>query len=193
MKVKAKANYIKMSPRKVRLVATAIRGMQIGKALDQLAFTQKNAVLPISKLLHSAIANAENNFELDKNNLFVEEITVNEGPTLKRFMPRARGRATPVRKRTSHIGIVLGELVDSGDIKAKKQKIDEPVKLGAAIKENEGIIIKDKKADKKKGEELTEKGKVIVDPRGEGKGKHTKIEGSSNKGFSSRIFRRKSG
>ena len=113
MEVKAKAKYIRMSPRKVRLVADVVRGLAVEKAMDQLVFVKKHAVRPIEKLLNSAVANAENNFELEKKNLYIKEIKINEGPTLKRWKPRARGRATPIRKRTSHIDIVLAELVES--------------------------------------------------------------------------------
>jgi len=197
MEVKAKVKYIKISSRKVRLVVDVIRGLKIDKALDQLNFLNKKAVRPIEKLINSAVANAENDFELEKDNLFIKEIKVNEGPTLHRWKPRARGRATPIRKRTSHIYLVLGELVESGKTEAKKQKLEAPLKLDAKPKEDEGVKIKDKKssfakATEDKDEEET--GKKIIDPRGEGKGKHTKTEGGAGKkGFGSKFFRRKSG
>ena len=197
MEVKAQVKYIKISPRKVRLVANVIRGLRLDKALDQLSFLNKKAVRPVEKLINSAAANAENNFELEKDNLFIKEIKVNEGPTLHRWKPRARGRATPIRKRTSHIYLALGELVESGKIKPKKQKIEAPVKLGKKPKEDEGVKVKDKKTSsakitKDKAEE--EKDKKIIDPRGEGKGRPTKIEGGAKKkGFGSKFFRRKSG
>ena len=192
MEVKAKVKFIKISPRKVRLVADVIRGLEVNKALDQLSFLKKQAVKPIMKLIDSAVANAENNFELKKNNLLIKEIKVDEGPTLHRWMPRARGRATPVRKRTSHVSLVLAELVESGKKKAKKQKVEAPIKLGEKPKENEGVKVKSKDSGEKTSQEGSkeEKGKKIVDPRGEGKGKNTKVEG---KGFSAKVFRRKSG
>ncbi|RLC38325.1 50S ribosomal protein L22 [Candidatus Falkowbacteria bacterium] len=197
MEVKATVKYIKISPRKVRLVVDVIRGLKVDKALDQLNFLNKKAVRPIEKLINSAVANAENNFELEKDNLFIKEIKVNEGPTLHRWKPRARGRATPIRKRTSHICLALGELVESGEIKAKKQKLEAPVKLGVKPKEDEGVKIKDKKTAPAKGADdkhEEETGKKIIDPRGEGKGKYTKIEGGAKKkGFGSKFFRRKSG
>jgi len=194
MEVKAQVKYIKISPRKVRLVVDVIRGLKIDKALDQLNFLNKKAVRPIEKLINSATANAENNFELEKDNLFIKEIKVNEGPTLHRWKPRARGRATPIRKRTSHICLVLGELVESGKTKAKTQKLEAPVKLGVKPKEDEGVKIKDKKEKKEVIEKEEETGKKIVDPRGEGRGKHAKIEGGAGKkGFGSKFFRRKSG
>lgn len=195
MEVKAKAKYIRMSPRKVRLVADVIRGLGFDKAMEQLMHNKKLAAKPIIKLLKSALANAENNFELKKDNLFVKIITVDEGPTLKRWMPRARGRATPIRKRTSHIEIILGELVDSGEKAGKKPEVEAPIKLGEKQKENKGVKIKDKKDGQKAAEkgDRKESGKKIVDPRSEGKGKHTKIEGKGQDGFVNKIFRRKSG
>ncbi len=107
MEIKAKARFIRMSPRKVRLVIDLIRGMHVDKALTQLRFVNKLAVEPVSKLLNSAIANATNNFQLDANTLYIKSITADGGPTLHRSTPRAFGRATPIRKRTAHISIVL--------------------------------------------------------------------------------------
>ena len=171
MEIKAKAKYIKVSSRKTRLVVDVIRGLEVQKALEQLKFINKRVTEPIIKLVNSVIANAENNFELEKDNLFIKEIRVDEGPTLKRWKPRARGRATPIRKRTCHISIVLGEIKDSGKVKAKKQKIDDPIKLGEKNS-------KDKKVN------LVNKSKE----------KNTKIKSKdTKKGFSEKIFRRKSG
>lgn len=107
--VKAKLNYMRRSARKVRLVADLIRGKTLLEARENLKFTPKNSALVLEKLLKSAEANAKNNLGLKPENLFVKEIKVDEGPTLKRFMPRAFGRAYPLRKRTSHITLVLGE------------------------------------------------------------------------------------
>ena len=193
MEVKAKAKHIKISPRKVRLVLDLIRGMEVNKALDQLKFINKRAAGVIVKLINSAVANAENNFDLDKDNLIIKAITGNEGPTLKRWKPRARGRATPIRKRTTHINLVLDEITPSGKSGPKKQKIEAPVKLGTKPKEAEGVKVKEDKSKSKSKTEKAEKGKQIHDPRGEGKGKHAKIEGKSEKGFAGKIFRRKSG
>lgn len=196
MEVKAKVKHIRISPRKVRLVADLVRGMGVEKAIDQLNFTNKWAKRPIKKLIESAIANATNNFELEESNLFIKEIKVDEGATLKRWMPRAHGRATPLRKRTSHISLVLGEIKDSGEKKAKKQKVEAPVKLGETPKEDKKEAKKDAKKvtnkNSKDKDEKSEKGKDIVDPRSEGRGGHTKAEGSS-KGFAGKVFRRKSG
>ena len=119
MEVKAKVKFIRMSPIKMRLVTNLIKKMPVAKALDQLQFINKLAARPVAKLIESAIANAEHNFELAKDNLFIKEITVNQGPTLKRWAPKAHGRATPIRKRTSHVNLILGEIKASGVVAAK--------------------------------------------------------------------------
>ena len=107
--VTARANYIRMSPQKVRLVADLIRGRAVGEALNLLQNQPKRASRVLLKLLRSAVANAEQREDLDPDTLVVETITVDGGPVLKRFRPRALGRATPIRKRTSKILVVLAE------------------------------------------------------------------------------------
>lgn len=112
-----------MSPRKVRLAIDLIRGLKVDKALAQLRHLQKEAKRPVLKLLQSAIANAKNNFKIDKDTLRIKSVWVDGGPILYRSMPRAMGRATPIRKRTTHLTIVLeGE---SDDKKTKKDKKEE--------------------------------------------------------------------
>ena len=106
--VKATARYIRMSPRKVRLIADLILGKETTKAQVQLDFAVKAAALPMLKLLKSAIANAQTK-KLATDKLYVKQITVDGGPTLKRSRARAFGRAAPIRKRTCHITIVLAE------------------------------------------------------------------------------------
>ncbi len=194
MEVKAKLKNLRMSARKVRLVVDVVRGLKIDKALDSLNFLKKEAAKPVAKLINSGIANALNNFNLDKDNLFVREIKVDEGSVLRRWMPKAHGRATPVRKRSCHIILVLGELKDSGDVKPKMQKAEAPIKLGHKEKENEGVKIKKSEKDDKVSKDMAdEKGKEIVDPSMEGRRGHSKIEGGSHKGFVGKMFRRKSG
>jgi large subunit ribosomal protein L22 len=108
--MKASATHIRISPRKVRMVVDTVRGKSVSQALSILGFTRKKAALPVQKLLKSAVANAvENGGINDVETLVIDRIMVDEGPTLKRYMPRARGRATPIRKRTSHIRILLRE------------------------------------------------------------------------------------
>ncbi len=108
--MKASVTSVRISPRKVRMVVDAVRGKSVSQAMGILAFTRKKAAQPVQKLLKSAVANAvENDGVDDVDNLIIDRIAVDEGPTLKRFTPRARGRATPIRKRTSHIRIALRE------------------------------------------------------------------------------------
>ncbi len=107
--IKANLRYFRLSPRKVRLAANLIAGLKTDAALKQLMFSRKRSASAIAKLLKSAISNAKNNFKLDPANLYVKEIRVDEGPVLKRYMPRARGRAAIIKKRSSHISLVLSE------------------------------------------------------------------------------------
>jgi large subunit ribosomal protein L22 len=106
---RAKLSYARISSRKVKIVIDLIRNKSVGEALAILKFTPKAGAEIVEKLLLSAIANAENNHEMDVEKLYVAEIFANQGPTLKRIMPRAKGRAFRIRKRTSHITVVLKE------------------------------------------------------------------------------------
>jgi|SRR5690625_1136824 len=109
MQAKAVAKTVRIAPRKVRLVIDLIRGKEVGEAIAILRHTNKGASPVIEKLIKSAMANAEHNYEMDAEGLVVSEAYVNEGPTLKRFRPRAQGRASAINKRTSHITVVLTE------------------------------------------------------------------------------------
>jgi large subunit ribosomal protein L22 len=114
--VKAELKNYRQSPRKVRMVVDVIRGKKVKEALNVLTLTTKRSSLPIKKLVESAIANAKHNFNLESADLFVKEISVNEGVTMYRSMPRARGSSDPIRKRTSRVLVILDEL------KSKKTK-----------------------------------------------------------------------
>lgn len=105
----ATAKTVRIAPRKVRLVTDLIRGKSIGEAISILKFTPNGAATAVEKVLMSAIANAEHNYDLDLESLYVSEAFANEGPTMKRFRPRAKGSASPINKRTSHITIVVSE------------------------------------------------------------------------------------
>jgi ribosomal protein L22 len=105
--VRASARYVRVAPRKARHLADQIRGLPIEDARSLLRFSPRGAAQDVSKLLDSAAANAENNYELIADDLMITEIHVDEGPTLKRYRPRALGRATPINKRTSHISLAL--------------------------------------------------------------------------------------
>jgi large subunit ribosomal protein L22 len=125
MDVHAIAKFIRMSPRKVRLVTGMLRGLNVDAARTQLAFLPKAAALPVLKVLNSAVANAVNNFQLDENSLSIKAATADQGPALKRWRARAMGRAAPIKKRTSHITIVL---TDGKAVTGKKpaEKVVEP-------------------------------------------------------------------
>ncbi len=110
MRVKAHSRYVRQSPYKVRRVLDLVRGLPVEEAEDVLRLTQRGAAVPISKTLKSAVANAEHNHALDAEDLYISEAFADEGPTLKRFRPRARGRATRIDKRTSHITIVVDDM-----------------------------------------------------------------------------------
>jgi large subunit ribosomal protein L22 len=118
MEVKAYLRFLRMSPRKVRLVVDTIRGLSVAAAETKLHFVPKLASEPVLKLLLSAVANANHNFHLQKEDLYVKSIVADGGPTLKRFRARAFGRAAPIRKRTTHITIVLA---DKKDMPAKAE------------------------------------------------------------------------
>lgn len=109
MNVRATAKMVGTSSRKVSLVAALIRGQKAQDAVAVLIQTPKRASSPVGKVLQSAIANAENNYNLNARDLVVESVVIGPGPTLKRFRPRAQGRAFPIRKRTSHITVVLAD------------------------------------------------------------------------------------
>lgn len=125
MEVIAKARFIRMSPRKVRLVADVVRGLEVAEALARLSLMKQQAAEPVIKLLKSAAANADHNFKIAPEKLFVKTITVDGGPVYKRFTPKAFGRAAPIRHRTSHISLVLSEK-DEVVKKMKKSKNNNP-------------------------------------------------------------------
>lgn len=111
MESKAHLRYLRMSPRKVGLVAGLVRGKGVGEALSILRFTRKAAALPLQKLIKSAVANATDlsKGQVDVDTLVVKHISVDQGPTARRFMPRAMGRANRINKKTSHVHVVLAE------------------------------------------------------------------------------------
>jgi len=106
--MRAKLRYLRVAPRKTRLVVDLIRGKNVEEAINILTFTRRSASEPVRKLIESALANAEA-ADANVDDLYVEQIFVDEGPTLRRFRPRAQGRATRINKRTSHVTCVLAE------------------------------------------------------------------------------------
>lgn len=122
MDVKAQLNQLRMAPRKVRLVANLIKGLHVEDAKIQLELLTKKSSEPLLKLLNSAIANAKNNHKLDGDDLVISKIVVNGGPTIKRWFPRAMGRAFPIKKRTCDVILTLSEIEDKSDKKESKTK-----------------------------------------------------------------------
>lgn len=154
MEVKAHLRYLRMSPRKVRLIANLIKGMGTKQAELELDHLPKRAAHPLAKLLRSAIANARHNFQLAEENLYIKSILVNQGPTLKRSMPRAFGRAAPIRKRTTHVSLIL-DTQRPVEVKSKKEGSRAPL-VRDVTKED----IKDEFFDERsKGERQIEKEK----------------------------------
>lgn len=147
MEVKSTYKYARISPKKARDVARAIQGMPVSDALDALAYTPRKAAQLIGKTLKSAVANAENNHELIADELTVKEATVGDGPTFKRFKPRARGSAGAIRKRTSHLYIVL---TDEEEIPEPRERSSKPKKRLQVSKP------KKKAAKKEQKEEVAE-------------------------------------
>jgi len=130
----ATAKYIRISPKKVEIVLDLIRGKNYDEAVNILKFTNKSASLPILKVLNSAAANAENNVNLPKDNLFVSECYAMQGPTMKRMMPRAKGRGDRIFKRSSHIHIKLDERKREIPVKPKAKKVEKKPAKKPAVK-----------------------------------------------------------
>jgi len=202
MQVKAKLNYLRMSPKKVRWVASLVRSMKVEKALIQLDYLNKAAAKPIIKLINSAVANALHNFNLKKENLYIKEIKVDLAGALKRWAPKAHGRATPVLKRLSHVTLILDELVPTKKKAAakttkKKEGVVKVKSLDEITKapKGESVLAKEKEA-KPEGHDK-EIDKEIIDVRMEGKHRHKQHEEKRTmkkaKGFIKKMFSRKAG
>ncbi|MDO8663394.1 MAG: 50S ribosomal protein L22 [Candidatus Wildermuthbacteria bacterium] len=129
MAITAKIKYLRIAPRKMRLVADLIRGKSAKEAKNLLHFTIKKGTQDFLKLLDSAISAAKNNLHIEESALYIKKLTVDEGPKLKRWMPRARGQATPLQLKTSHINLILEE-IKGNNLKGKDAvgEADQPVK-----------------------------------------------------------------
>ncbi len=154
MAVKAQLNYLRISPRKTRLLADLIRGKKLKEAISLLDFSYKKGSLPLKKLLEQALANAKNNLSLENEEaLYISEIFVNEGPKLKRWRARAHGRAAEIQKKTSHISLVVtgGKTVKQKKGKSpEEKKAVQPAEKGSKAKDNETAKEKEKKKMKSK-------------------------------------------
>lgn len=180
MKVKAKLKNIRISPRKVRISADIVRGCDIEEAIFRLENTTKKSNEPIKKMLLSAVANAENNFNLDRGSLIITDIQVGEGMTMKRWMPRAYGRAASILKRSSHVYITL-EGKEGAKKKVSKKK--------AEVKEADEVKTE---GTEKTVEKVEEKKKDVL----KNNKSHYKVEAkkkeSREKGWAKTMFKRKS-
>lgn len=176
MPVTARLRYLRIAPRKVRLVADLLRGKTAEEAQRVLGFTIKKASLPLLKLLKSALASARNNFHLEEKNLYISKITVDEGPKYKRWRARARGQAGQIQKKTSHITIILDE-------KVKKDKEARPIKR---VKKTSKALPLQLPRDEEKDKEAK-----VIQQKPKFKPQIESIRPKTEKGFK-RIFRRKS-
>jgi large subunit ribosomal protein L22 len=136
MRVRAQAKWVRTSARKARLVLDHIRGRSVPEARTILAFTQRAAATDIEKVLRSAVANAEANYGLDGDDLVVEAAYADEGPTLKRWKPRARGRVNRIRKRTCHVTLVLAEVPEQSTRKRPRKQAETAASAPPAAEES---------------------------------------------------------
>ena len=148
MLFEAKLNHLRISPRKVRLVTNLIKGLSVKQAEIQLKFLTKRSAIPVLKLLNSAVANAKDNGNSSKDNLFVINTKVDVGPTLKRWRPRAMGRASAIMKRTSHITLTLSQKEQSIVKEDKKEEKIKPIKKDETLLEEIGKEAKEEKERK---------------------------------------------
>lgn len=198
MEVKAKAKYVRISPRKARLVADVVRGLDLNLAFNKLSVMNKKAVQPIGKLLKSALANAEHNLELNQDNLYIKEIRIDEGPTFYRWMPRAFGRATQLRKRTSMFTVILAERVPTKktDSTKKSAKI-ETEKRDSKVTDKEIVekanVAKKETTTKEAMEDHSEEDFDIKRKGGHRNMQQQEQQNKKQSGTLKKMFRRKSG
>lgn len=191
-RVSARLRNLRMAPRKVRLVADLIKGQNAEEALAQLKFRTEKAARPLEKLLASALANAENNAELVRDNMKIEAILVDPGMVIKRFQPRARGSANRILKRSSHITIQLSE-IEAGKKAPKKKATPKAAPKAKAAKPAKTAPAKETKTTKTEVKEIKEEttdakksalpGTTPLDKKGS--------QGSEKKGFGKNLFHRR--
>lgn len=194
MKVTAKLNNLRIAPRKSRLIANLVKGLDVQDALNQLDSTIKGSSVPMAKLIKSAIANGENNLGLDKNNLYIFDARVEDGMKMKRWMPKAFGRAGQILKRTSNIIVVLEEIVEGKNRKSQEQiEKERKERMENKIKaEREARKEQEKKEKDKEKEEKTKTSKSEKTEKPE-EGRVANVsKKNEGKGFMGKIFRRKS-
>ncbi len=190
MKVTAKLKNLRISPRKVRLVADSIKGMNAANAIAHVHKTIKRSSDDFEKLIRSAVANAENNFGLDGDNMYVSDVQVGEGPSMKRWLPRAHGRATSLIKRTSHVYLELSEREEGKNRKSSEQlekEREERLKAKAkAIKEFEEEMKNEEESEDEQHDEKEAKDQKVKKEAGK------KMQKGEGKGWKGKIFQRKS-
>ena len=160
MSARAKLSNLRISPRKVRMVAELIRRRSVVEAENILRFTVKKAALPFLKLLNSAVANAKSGSQMDKDNLYIQKVLVDEGPKMKRWLPRARGKADEIQKKTSHITIVLNEIVERKSLTAKRKTGEEVEKSEKGKMTSGGKKTKHRRIKRGKGRSWTKPGQT---------------------------------
>ncbi|MFC1632888.1 50S ribosomal protein L22 [Patescibacteria group bacterium] len=192
-RVSAKLKNLRIAPRKVRLVANLIKGKQVDEALVQLKYRTERSARPMEKLLASAVANAENNAELERDNLKIDSILVDEGMTIKRFQPRAQGRAYRIFKRSSHITLQLAEIEAGKKIAKKKAKPATQLKSAKPEAAKQAKDTKTEAKDVKEGKEVkkVEDTQTKTLPGTAPVGKNQKNQGGGKKGFNKNIFHRR--
>jgi len=194
MTVKASAKMIRISPQKVRLVTRTLPGKDVRAADQELAFLEKGAAAPVLTLLRSAVANAENNFDMAKDNLIVKEVLVGEGPTYKRWRARSRGMAAQIAKRTSHITIILDEKEPGKGKDKKKNTAKKPSEPKVVkLKSRDEIKKLSKDETEKKSDKGSKKQQTGYFQKNSGKDGQDGAKGKGVKGFVDKVFRRKSG
>lgn len=191
MEIKASLNNLRISPRKVRQVASLVKGMKAEQAKSQLIFLVKKPAPIILKLLNSGIANAKHNFNIEQSNLYIKSLAVEGGPSLKRWLPRAMGRATPLLKRTSSVKIVLAEIREGMAETKSRRGVQKRKEIKTELPENrieKPIVEKEEKIK----EDLKAKKPLVQKP-------HDSSSKSKNKNFTrqaagglKKVFRRKS-
>lgn len=178
----AKLRYLRITPRKVRLVGDLIKGMPVNEAEARLTLLRKRSAKAMLKLLHSAASNAKNNQKMNPDKLFVKELRVEQGPMLKRILPRAKGTATPIQKKMSHVVLILAE---NPGLAAPKYKVIFPKK----VKSKEHAHEHNHEHEENKGEE---KIKEIEKKKEEIRKEEKKETASKKPGFMKRVFSPKS-
>ena len=189
MKVSAKLNNLRIAPRKTRLVGNLVKGLDVQEALNQLEVNVRSTCPHLKKLLKSAIANGENNFGIDRDNMYILDVVVEAGPSLKRWMPKAYGRAGKILKRTSKIELILEERIEGKGRKSreqmekeKKKRLEDKKKEQKEMEEKEKATLGGKEKAETQNRQTERAKEIIKEKKSEERGK----------GIINKIFRRKS-